>query len=162
MLVIASFSILPSIFENNDVIDGKYKYHISGSEVDVEWPWEYKTNAEKYHSVVFDGRIYSIKSLNMITADILGETLGDCEAEGIDSYTEQKYNETFEVRKINGVSEEKLIAVGNDTGFYVYSLDDNEKPSTFGEMLDLYGLTQTISFERFTKYEGYDERGISH
>ena len=95
----------------------------------------------------------------MITADILGETLGDCEAEGIDSYTEQKYNETFEVRKINGVSEEKLIAVGNDTGFYVYSLDDNEKPSTFGEMLDLYGLTQTISFERFTKYEGYDEKG---
>lgn len=159
VLVIASFSILPSIFENNDVIDGKYKYHISGSEVDVEWPWEYKTNAEKYHSVVFDGRIYSIKSLNMITADILGETLGDCEAEGIDSYTEQKYNETFEVRKINGVSEEKLIAVGNDTGFYVYSLDDNEKPSTFGEMLDLYGLTQTISFERFTKYEGYDEKG---
>lgn len=46
VLVIASFSILPSIFENNDVIDGKYKYHISGSEVDVEWPWEYKTNAE--------------------------------------------------------------------------------------------------------------------
>lgn len=159
VLVIASFSILPSIFENNDVIDGKYKYHISGSEVDVEWPWEYKTNAEKYHSVVFDGRIYSIKSLNMVTADILGETLGDCEAEGIDSYTEQKYNETFEVRKINGVSEEKLTAVGNDTGFYVYSLDDNEKPSTFGEMLDLYGLTQTVSFERFTKYEGYDEKG---
>ena len=52
VLVIASFSILPSIFENNDVIDGKYKYHISGSEVDVEWPWEYKTNAEKYHSAV--------------------------------------------------------------------------------------------------------------
>ena len=166
VLVVASFAIIPSLFDDNIVDnivdntnDGKYKYHISGSEVDIEWPWEYKTNAEKYHSIVFDGKQYVIKSLNAVSTNSLGETLGTCEAEGVDSYTDKKYNETFEVRKLNGVSAEKLIAVGNDTGFYVYTIDDNEKPSTFGEMLELYGLIQTLEFNRFTKYEGYDEKG---
>lgn len=163
VLVVASFAIIPSFFDDDNIVDntndGKYKYYVSGSEVDIEWPWEYKTNAEKYHNIVFDGKQYVIKSLNAVSTNSLGETLGTCEAEGVDSYTDKKYNETFEVRKLNGVSVEKLIAVGNDTGFYVYTIDDSEKPSTFGKMLELYGLTQTLEFNRFTKYEGYDDKG---
>lgn len=163
VLVVASFAIIPSFFDDDNIVDntndGKYKYYVSGSEVDIEWPWEYKTNAEKYHNIVFDGKQYVIKSLNAVSTNSLGETLGTCEAEGVDSYTDKKYNETFEVRKLNGVSAEKLIAVGNDTGFYVYTIDDSEKPSTFGKMLELYGLTQTLEFNRFTKYEGYDDKG---
>lgn len=163
VLVVASFAIIPSFFDDDNIVDntndGKYKYYVSGSEVDIEWPWEYKTNAEKYHNIVFDGKQYVIKSLNAVSTNSLGETLGTCEAEGVDSYTDRKYNETFEVRKLNGVSVEKLIAVGNDTGFYVYTIDDSEKPSTFGKMLELYGLTQTLEFNRFTKYEGYDDKG---
>lgn len=163
VLVVASFAIIPSFFDDDNIVDntndGKYKYYVSGSEVDIEWPWEYKTNAEKYHNIVFDGKQYVIKSLNAVSTNSLGETFGTCEAEGVDSYTDKKYNETFEVRKLNGVSAEKLIAVGNDTGFYVYTIDDNEKPSTFGKMLELYGLTQTLEFNRFTKYEGYDDKG---
>lgn len=163
VLVVASFAIIPSFFDDDNIVDntndGKYKYYVSGSEVDIEWPWEYKTNAEKYHNIVFDGKQYVIKSLNAVSTNSLGETLGTCEAEGVDSYTDKKYNEAFEVRKLNGVSAEKLIAVGNDTGFYVYTIDDSEKPSTFGKMLELYGLTQTLEFNRFTKYEGYDDKG---
>lgn len=163
VLVVASFAIIPSFFDDDNIVDntndGKYKYYVSGSEVDIEWPWEYKTNAEKYHNIVFDGKQYVIKSLNAVSTNSLGETLGTCEAEGVDSYTDKKYNETFEVRKPNGVSAEKLIAVGNDTGFYVYTIDDSDKPSTFGKMLELYGLTQTLEFNRFTKYEGYDDKG---
>lgn len=163
VLVVAGFAIIPSFFDDDNIVDntndGKYKYYVSGSEVDIEWPWEYKTNAEKYHNIVFDGKQYVIKSLNAVSTNSLGETLGTCEAEGVDSYTDKKYNETFEVRKLNGVSAEKLIAVGNDTGFYVYTIDDSEKPSTFGKMLELYGLTQTLEFNRFTKYEGYDDKG---
>ena len=163
VLVVASFAIIPSFFDDDNIVDntndGKYKYYVSGSEVDIEWPWEYKTNAEKYHNIVFDGKQYVIKSLNAVSTNSLGETLGTCEAEGVDSYTDKKYNETFEVRKLNCVSAEKLIAVGNDTGFYVYTIDDSEKPSTFGKMLELYGLTQTLEFNRFTKYEGYDDKG---
>lgn len=163
VLVVASFAIIPSFFDDDNIVDntndGKYKYYVSGSEVDIEWPWEYKTNAEKYHNIVFDGKQYVIKSLNAVSTNSLGETLGTCKAEGVDSYTDKKYNETFEVRKLNGVSAEKLIAVGNDTGFYVYTIDDSEKPSTFGKMLELYGLTQTLEFNRFTKYEGYDDKG---
>ena len=119
VLVVASFAIIPSFFDDDNIVDntndGKYKYYVSGSEVDIEWPWEYKTNAEKYHNIVFDGKQYVIKSLNAVSTNSLGETLGTCEAEGVDSYTDKKYNETFEVRKLNGVSAEKLIAVGNDT-----------------------------------------------
>ena len=41
-------------------------------------------------------------------------------AEGLDSDTGKAYTETFEVRKIKGISEELMIAVGNEDGFYVY------------------------------------------
>ena len=62
------------------------------------------------------------------------------------------------IRKINGVSEEKLVAAGNASGFYVYMLDDVTKPATFGEVMDLYGLEQNLEFNHFVVYEGYDEK----
>ena len=37
---------------------------------------------------------------------------------------ERHTRETFEVRKIKGISEELMIAVGNEDGFYVYAADE--------------------------------------
>ena len=37
-------------------------------------------------------------------------------------------------------------------------LDDTTKPATFGEVLDLYGLTQNLEFNYFTVCEGYGKR----
>lgn len=159
VLVVASFAILTSFFNDGNANREKYKYHVAGSEVDIEWPWKYKTNAEKYRNVMFNGKRYTIQSLNAVSTNNLGEKLGSCEAEGVDSYTDKKYSETFDVRKLNGVSADKRIAVGNDTDFYVYAMDEIEKPSNFGEMLDSYGLDKTLDFDSFAKCEGYDEKG---
>lgn len=159
VLVVAGNAILPSLFDGGGSSSGKYKYQILGSEVDIEWPWEYKTDSEKYQTINFNGKDYGIKSLKPIGAELVGDVLGACEAEGVDFYTNQKYTETFEVRKINGVSEEKLVAAGNDTGFYVYMLDDATKPASFGEVMEIYGLAQTLEFHHFTVYEGYKEKG---
>lgn len=159
VLVIASFAILSSFFNGGNVNSGKYKYHVAGSEVNIEWPWEYKTNAEKYRNVMFNGKLYVIQSLNAVSTNNLGETLGSGEAEGVDFHTDKKYSKTFDVHKLNGVSADKLIAVGDDKTYYVYAIDESEKPSDFGEMLDSYGLNKTLDFDNFTKCEGYDEKG---
>ena len=42
----------------------KYKYQIMGAESYIEWPWEYKTMAEKYHTLRYDSREYGIKNMN--------------------------------------------------------------------------------------------------
>lgn len=158
VLVIAGAAALPSLLGSDGSLSG-YKYTVSGSEADVEWPWEYKTNGEKYQTVNFNGREYVIKSLDHIGTESLGDAIGSCEARGVDPSTEQNHTETFEVRKLSGVSGETLIAAGNDTEFYVYILDDPEKPATFGEVLDLYGLEQNLEFKHFSVCEGYNETG---
>lgn len=155
LLLIAGALVLPSLFTT----PGKYKYQFSGVESDADWPWEYKTNAEKYQTISFLGREYSVKSSRTIRKESLGDLLGTCEASGFDFYTSQHYSETLEIRKLSGIAEEKMIAAGNANGFHVYQLDDTSKPKTFGELLDLYHLAENLSFNNFTKYEGYEENG---
>ena len=159
LLMLAGAAILPAVLKGSEADSAKYKYYISGAERDMEWPWEYKTDSEKYQTIEFNGNAYSIKNLNSIDTELLGDALGTCKAEGIDPYTGKKYTETFEVRKINGVSEERLVAAGNDNGFYVYRLNEETTPETFGEVIELYGLTQNLKFNHYTVCEGYDEKG---
>lgn len=159
LLMLAGAAILPAVLKGSEADSAKYKYYISGAERDMEWPWEYKTDSEKYQTIEFNGNAYSIKNLNSIDTELLGDALGTCKAEGIDPYTGKKYTETFEVRKINDVSEERLVAAGNDNGFYVYRLNEETTPATFGEMIELYGLTQNLQFNHYTVCEGYDEKG---
>lgn len=159
LLMLAGAAILPAVLKGSEADSAKYKYYISGAERDMEWPWEYKTDSEKYQTIEFNGNAYSIKNLNSIDTELLGDALGTCKAEGIDPYTGKEYTETFEVRKINGVSEERLVAAGNDNGFYVYRLNEETTPATFGEMIELYGLTQNLQFNHYTVCEGYDEKG---
>ena len=79
-------------------------------------------------------------------------------AEGLDPDTEKEYTETFEVRKIHGISEELMIAVGNEDGFYVYAADEEAVPDTLGKLLELYGLSQNIELNYVTKCENYEEK----
>lgn len=139
-------------------IDRNYKNSIRGNEGDIEWPWEYKTIYEKYYTVTFDGREYGSRA-SAIDEALLGEALGTCTGEGVDSYTDKKYTETFEVRKINGVSADRMIAIGMDDDFYVYFNSKATKPATFGEVLDLYGLEQTLPLIHFSVNEGLKEQG---
>lgn len=124
----------------------------------IEWRWEYKTVYEKYVSMNFDGKEYRTRA-STVDADLLGNVLGTCTAQGYDIYTEQTYTEMFEVREIKGVSRECLVAVGMDGGYYVFMRDSREVPSTFGKVLDAYDLPQTLNLSRFTVSKGYDDVG---
>ena len=120
-LVMIAGILVPHFLRTATIAESKYKYHVSETERAIEWPWKYKTAAEKYPAIKFNGKQFTVKSQNPIHTDALGDEIGSCIAEGLDPDTEKKYTETFEVRKIKGISEELMIAVGNEDGFYVYA-----------------------------------------
>ena len=162
VMVVATALIVPMFFGGEPIsiggIDRDYKGVISGSEGDIEFPWEYKLTYEKYYTVKYNGNEYRTRA-RAINESLLGEILGTCTAQGVDSYTDKTYTETFNVRKINGVSEEKMIAVGMDNEYYVYFNDEVKCPATFGELLDAYNLSETLPLVKFSVNEGYKEKG---
>ena len=162
VMVVATALIVPMFFGGEPIsiggIDRDYKGVISGSEGDIEFPWEYKLTYEKYYTVKYNGNDYRTRA-RAINESMLGEVLGTCTAQGVDSYTDKTYTETFNVRKINGVSEEKMIAVGMDNEYYVYFNDEVKCPATFGELLDAYNLSETLPLIKFSVNEGYKEKG---
>lgn len=142
-----------------DGIDRTYKNSVlSQSELGVQWPWEYKTVYEKFPTVTYNGRKYTTRSQPIRTA-LLDGSLGTCTADGYDIYTEQTYTEQFELRSINGISPERMLAVGSNEHFYVYFSDTTEKPPLWGELLDTYSLMQTLRFDQFSVCESYREKG---
>lgn len=162
VMVMAAALIVPMFLGGDPIsiggIDRDYKGVISGSEGDIEFPWEYKLTYEKYYTVKYNGNDYRTRA-RAINDSLLGEVLGTCTAQGVDSYTDKTYTETFDVRKINGVSEEKMIAVGMDNEYYVYFNDEVKCPTTFGELLDAYNLSETLPLIKFSVNEGYKEKG---
>ena len=52
--------------------------------------------------------------------------------------------------KIHGISEELMIAAGNEDGFYVYAADESTAPDTLGKLLELFGLSQNIELNYVT------------
>lgn len=165
LLVLGGIKIIPiltggtNLSQSEQAVQGKYKYHVIGEDVNIEWTWEYKTLGEKYQTVIYDGNEYSIKSLNPISRDVLGQSLGTGEAEGIDSYTDTKYTELFEIYEIKGISENKLMAAGIDGEIYVYRSIENTKPDTFGELMTDYTLNENLEFNKYTTCNGYEEKG---
>ena len=157
-LVMIAGILVPHLLKNDATAESKYKYHVSETERAIEWPWKYKTPAEKYPVVKFNGKQFTAKSQNSIHTEVMGEVIGNCVAEGLDSDTGKAYTETFEVRKIKGISEELMIAVGNEDGFYVYAADEEAVPDTLSKLLELYELSQNLELNYATKCEGYEEK----
>lgn len=157
-LVMIISILVPHFLRKDAAAEEKYKYYVSETERAIEWPWKYKTLVEKYPVVKFNGKRFSVKSQNSIHIEGMGEVIGSCVAEGLDSDTRKTYTETFEVRKIKGISEELMIAVGNEDGFYVYAADEEAAPDTLGKLLELYELSQNIELNYVTKCEGYEEK----
>lgn len=131
---------------------------IMGKESALVWPWEYMTISEQYSMMTFNSRQYGSKG-RVLNAALLGEALGSCEAAGYDSYTGQEHRMAFEVYRINGISEKRMVAVDLNGEFYVFQYDEYDHPANFGELSDDYSLAQTLSFDRFTVYDGHADKG---
>lgn len=160
--------LLPKLWKNNapdtEVLVGgilrDYKDMdiIETETVAVVWPWEDMTVEEQYTEMRFQGQIYRSR-VSHISSALLGASLGSCEAIGYDAYTGEEMERTFPVYEIPGVDSEWLVAVKLDDIYCVFMNDRYEPASTFGEFMDRYDLSNTLTLSRFTQYEGYDGKG---
>ena len=122
-----------------------YKYtSVTGSESATLWPNEYKTVSERYSNILWNFQSYDCSGVTL-GVDKLGDKLGNYLG--------------FGVRKIKGISEQDMIAVGLDGNWYVYRCRDRllEIPQTLGELLDRYSLSETLELDRFTEHQGRGE-----
>ena len=118
------------------------------------WPWEYRTPTERFPAVSYEGTDYITRS-QKIAPEFLGDRLGIGSAVGYDDYTEQSYTTECTVYAIKGISESCLVAVeypDSDT-FYVFRGEEKPQSVTLGDLMDAYGLSETLPLTRFTVYE---------
>ena len=164
IFVMVGALIIPMLFGGNPTtiggIDRNYNGVISGTEGDIDFPWEYKLIYEKFPTIKYNGNEYRTRA-RAIGENLLGDVLGTCTAKGVDNYRDNNktYTETFDVRKIEGVSEERLVAIGMDGSYYVYFNNTEKQIATFGELLYVYNLSETLPLSKFSVNEGYKEKG---
>lgn len=158
------FKKAPETPEQPAVIDkdryDKNKTALSG-EAAIEWSWTDKTPAEKYTVVTLDGVKYVTRG-NEINKDLLSESLGICEANGYDTYTEKTYTEKFESRAVKNVDKDKIIAVNIEGTYVVFRRDmysEQVIPMLFKEFYEEYGLTETLKLETYCDKDGYNKDG---
>ena len=132
--------------------------NVSSGETAIIWPWEYQTITEQFGTLTMEGADYRIRGMG-ISESLLGEELGSYPARGYDHYTEQEYTKEFEVRTIRGIADRQLVAVNMEGDYYVFARDEYAPPATFGELLEIYNLQNTLPMLEFTHYEGTDSKG---
>ena len=118
----------------------------------IVWPWEYKTIYEKYTSIMLDGREYNCRGREISPA-LLGDKLGTGEASGYDIYEDKKHTQSFDIYRINGISEQHLAAVKMEEKYYVFISRANTSPATLGDLLSTYSMPEHIDLGRFS-FEG--------
>lgn len=114
------------------------------------WPWEYRTDCERYLLLKFDGNEYSARGRS-IDPSFLQERLGEGVGSGYDDYTEQSRQTTMEVWKIRDIEAEMIVAAGINGEYYVYRTAEHGVAETLGELLDCLGLENNLSLSRFDR-----------
>lgn len=150
-------------FEELDRQYRNQKMSVNADEIYIELPWDKKTVYEQFGTITVDGKDFFSRRREVGEA-LLGDIIGNYEATGYDNILSESHSRTFEARQIQGVSDDLLIAVNMDGKYYVFASlaimnSEYSPPATLGEMLDSYNLNNTLEFNRFTVYEGYDDMG---
>ena len=140
-------------------IERDYKdVYVAEGESAMEWPWEYKTIAEQYTTINLNGKEY-YSGGRSVDASSVGELIGTFDVIGYDAYRDQNHKIACETYRIDGISEEYIVAVKLDGEFYVFSHNEYAPPSNLGEVMDNYALEQTLPLDQFTKYLGEEQKG---
>jgi len=164
VVVIAGISMLSGNNTVQTTIGGvmrEYKnVSVASSEVAIEWPWEYKTLYERFSTIIYDGREYTVKTIGLAAdKSVIGEKLGVGEGIGYDVYTEQEHRMHFDVWQVSGIFADLMIAAEMDGRFYTFKYSEYVPPATLGEVLDNYNLPQTLALDRFAVYDDGKETG---
>lgn len=127
--------------------------------VDYAWEWEYLTIAEQYSYIIINETEYYLAG--EMDRSLLGDVIGSFEAEShyVDINTGEAYHREFEAYKIQGFSEELMVALDMDGEYYTFIKEKYDPPKTLGELFDGYSLGDNMTFDRFSLNKGYDTEG---
>ena len=162
VVVIAGISMFPGNDAVQTSVGGvmrEYKnVSVASSEVAIEWPWEFKTLYERFPTIIYDGREYTVKTIGLAAdQSVIGEKLGVGEGVGYDTYTGQEHRQNFDVWQVSGISADLMIAAEMDGRFYTFKCSEYESPATLGEVFDDYSLSQTLALSKFSVYDDGEE-----
>ena len=151
VLIMTAIMILPNLQQTDTPTQSANPVYktIQTENSAIVWPWEYKTVYEKYLSLFYDGKEYDGRGQE-IRAELLGEALGEGEAKGYDIYAEKRYTENFPIYRINGISEEYLIAAEMEGKFYVFDAHEQNAFATLGDMMNVFAMEQNIPLDYFS------------
>lgn len=124
--------------------------------VDYAWEWEYLTIEEQYPGININGTEFYLAG--EMDEALVGEMIGSFEAESyyVDINTGELYHREFDAYKIQGFSEELMVALDMDGKFYSFIKEKYDPPATLGELMDGYSLDKNMVFDRFSLCKGYD------
>lgn len=111
----------------------------------VELPhWDELEINGQYTRFEWQGYAYDTAGTE-ISAEKLGEFLGETTASGVDEYTDEKHEITVSVYPIAKINEKTALAVQfhEDEKFYVY-YNQNYVPRTLGDFIDDLNLTENL------------------
>ena len=116
----------------------------SASEVTRVPHWDELEINGQYTRFEWQGYAYN-SSTAEISAENLGEFLGETTASGVDEYTDEKHEITVSVYTIAKINEKTALAVKfpEDEKFYVY-YNQNYVPRTLGDFIDDLNLAENL------------------
>ncbi len=144
----------------------KYKNSVNTSFecVDRTYPWECRTDNERYRTLEFNGTEYTNRftmSGETLDASYVGEKIGTGTVSGHDSYMANDEYHAFvaDVYSIRGIQNALLVAVDFGYGFRAYGIEAYQPPADFGTFWEGYNLAEYLQLDKFSYEIGYDAQG---
>ena len=148
-----------------------YKQELSISETAVLWPWEYLTEFEQYREAEYEGKKYQSRTDEPIRdISVIGESLGKVTLTGSDGISDGvTHTAEYEAFAVKDADPGWIIAVKLNSGYGIFWADIptieiypmDSLPVTFDNVLRSYGMTDRLSFTRFTEYYGSEYYGAN-
>ncbi len=127
-----------------DGLERNYKNGIEASELAIIWPWEYKTETEKYTHLAVNGTEY-YAVFRKADVEKIGDRIGSFEAKGWNDYEEGKeYTKPVEVFEIKGMSKADCVAVKSEGEYYMYATKEGRKTLAPVKQYQLIGYVTEI------------------
>ena len=133
---------------------------VMNGEAVMEWPWEWKTAAEQAVLINFEGERYVVRGrAGAVSRELLGEKIGEGEAEGYDVYTDTVQRQSVTVYAIKDVDRKYFLSADIDGEFMVYYRENMTQPRDLGALMDLCSLPEKLTLSTFCEKDGFAAGG---
>ena len=163
VLIIVSAVIVPLLLSRDDSMtsdptgDGdRYKdFTVSVQNVTVLFPWEARTEGEKYTLLDIEGVRYHGKG-RKVSENLVGEYIGRYTATGYDETKEggEWHTADFDAYTLAHIAQGQFVALRMEDGYYVFQNAEYAPPATLGELMQQVDLPAVIELSRFSEKDG--------